>query len=87
MIDMGAETGFPCSGTSGTPDCPGIVIKHLSLTGNTNVNGIVNCCAQELSRVEDVAISGANVGLWLSDAYAYNSAFIAISRYPVPTPV
>jgi hypothetical protein len=70
MIDMGAPSGFSCSAR---PDCPGIIIEHLGLVGNGNVNGIVNCCAQELSHVNDVSISNVKTGLWISDKYAENS--------------
>jgi hypothetical protein len=70
MIDMGTQTGYSCS--SG-PDCPGIDIEHLGLIGNGNVNGIVNCCAQELSHVNDVSISSVQTGLSLSAKFAENS--------------
>jgi hypothetical protein len=73
MIDMGQASGLPCSSL---PDCPGIVIEHLGLKGSGAANGgygIVNCCAQEQSRVNDVSISNVKTGLWLSDRYAENS--------------
>lgn len=73
MIDMGAESGLPCSPGG---DCEGIVIEHLGLLGSGAVNGgygIVNCCAQEQSRVNDVSISSVKTGLWLSDRFAQNS--------------
>ena len=73
MIDMGAESGLLCSAGL---DCPGIVIEHLGLVGSGSQNGgngIVNCCAQELSRVNDVSISGVKTGLMLSDRFAENS--------------
>ena len=76
MIDMGAEasfqTMFHCS-LVGAPDCADIRIEHLALYGNGTVNGIVNCCAQELSHVKDVSVSNVNVGLWLNDGFAENS--------------
>lgn len=76
IIDMGSESptvGFACF--SSIQDCPGIVVEHLALNGNgnTGVNGIVNCCAQEFSGVNDVKIVGVNVGLALTDKYAQNS--------------
>jgi hypothetical protein len=72
MIDMGNESGsFGCD--TSPADCPGIVIEHLALNGNGSVNGIVNCCAQELSRVTDVLIENATTGLNISDKYAENS--------------
>jgi hypothetical protein len=76
---MGAETGLVCSmvGTGGKPDCPGIVIEHLGIQGNVSgaVTGtaIVNCCAQEFSRVSDVAITNVATGVALTDLYAENS--------------
>lgn len=70
MIDMGQASGLLCSSL---PDCPGVVIEHLELNGNGNQYGIVNCCAQELSRVNDVSISNVKTGLWLSDRFAQNS--------------
>lgn len=78
MIDMGTEMTPPSSNpcydsTSGTWDCPGIVIEHLGLVGNSSANGIVNCCAQELSRVNDVSISTVATALWLSDQFSQNS--------------
>jgi hypothetical protein len=80
MIDMGWEGTTPappyCSNTSlnsSPPDCPGIVVEHLGLQGNGSVNGIANCCAQELSRVNDVFISNIATGLAITDKYAQNS--------------
>jgi hypothetical protein len=77
MIDMGYEISTsPCyNPTTSAYDCPGVVIEHLGLngSGNTSVNGIVNCCSQEFSRVNDVKIVGVNVGLALTDQYAQNS--------------
>jgi hypothetical protein len=76
MIDMGEEAGgFDCEDNvpPNYPDCPGIVIQHLGLSGNGSVTGIVNCCAQELSRVTDVQITNVTVGLSISDKYAENS--------------
>jgi hypothetical protein len=77
IIDMGLGNSTqspPCS--SGNPpwDCQAIVIEHLGLNGsNTAANGIVNCCAQELSRVNDVFIQNVGIGLSLNDSFAQNS--------------
>jgi hypothetical protein len=72
MIEMGSElTPMPCYTSSN--DCSGIVIEHLGIIGNLNEEGIVNCCAQELSRVNDVSISTVTTGLALSDRFAENS--------------
>ena len=67
MIEMG--TSSICGSIS---DCPGISIEHLALNGN-NVSaikyGILNMYAQELSQVDDVAISsitGATIGTGIS---------------------
>jgi hypothetical protein len=79
MIDMGYESkasDYPCYvivNGNDTWNCPSIVIEHLGIIGNLNENGIVNCCAQELSRVNDVSISNATTGLALSDQFAQNS--------------
>ncbi len=54
MIDMGTPT--LCPGTN--QNCPAIKIEHLGLIGNANVaNGIVNGFSQELSSVNDVALT------------------------------
>lgn len=52
MIDMGPPG---CSDA----DYPAISIEHLALNGNSvsNLNGIVNPCAQELSYVDDVSFT------------------------------
>jgi hypothetical protein len=75
MIDMGAESSTMfCWVNNG--DCPGIVIEHLGLVGYASAtaqNGIGNCCAQELSRVNDVSISTVATGLVLSDRFSQNS--------------
>src|SRR5580692_3467529 len=71
MIDMGTSSICP-----GTSDCTGVVIEHLGLNGNgvANINGIVNSASQELSRVENVAMSNiAGTGLTLSTKGAANS--------------
>jgi hypothetical protein len=74
MIDMGSETAGPAPYCfTNNQDCPGIVIEDLGLQGNGSVNGIVNCCAQELSRVNDVFISNVATGLAVTDKYAENS--------------
>jgi len=74
MIDMGSEsTQQPMYSYTNSADCPGIVIEHLGLIGDGSGNGIVNCCAQELSRVNDVSISAVAIGLELSDRFAQNS--------------
>ncbi len=81
MIEMGHESASnPCAisvGGSTVWDCSGIVIEHLAVKGNGTganpVNGINNCCAQELSRVNDVSISNVPRGLWLSDSFSENS--------------
>jgi hypothetical protein len=65
LIDMGGTS--ICTGTPSV-DCQGIVIEHLALDGggNTNISGIVNDWSQELSRVNDVALTNmAGVGLSL----------------------
>ena len=73
IIEMGG-TVFACD-SNGNTNCPWIAVEHLQLNGNgnTNVNGIMNCCAQEHSRVNDVSIVGVNVGLALTDGFAQNS--------------
>jgi hypothetical protein len=57
IIDMGSTTGSNC----GNPvDCQAVVVEHLALVNqNTSatINGIVNCCSQELSYVDDLALS------------------------------
>ncbi|MGA8745666.1 MAG: hypothetical protein WB507_07365 [Solirubrobacterales bacterium] len=68
MIDMGTMT--TCSSNI---DCPSIVVEHLSLLGNSNVNGIVNCCSQEFSGVNDVSMTDLNIGLNISSKNAENS--------------
>ena len=76
LIDMGTETNpanNSCLIASGVWDCPGIVIEHLGIVGSGSGNGIVNCCAQELSRVSDVSISNVTTGLALTDMFAQNS--------------
>lgn len=77
MIDMGIETtsSNPCyDSTNNTWDCQAIVVEHLGLNGNnTATNGIVNCCAQELSRVNDVFIQNVTTGLSLNDRFVQNS--------------
>jgi hypothetical protein len=84
MIEMGQEnpaTNYPClvvKNSNNTWDCPGIVIEHLGLVGygtgtSGTAFGIVNCCAQELSRVNDVSISNVKTGLALTDQFAQNS--------------
>ena len=71
MIDMGSTS--VCTKN----DCPEVIVEHLGLVGNgtgsSNANGIVNCCAQELSHVEDVSISNVQVGLWLNNVDSQNS--------------
>jgi hypothetical protein len=60
MIDMGSSnTNFCESAPGNSYDCAAVEIEHLSLDGSSqsNVNGIVNYYAQELSYVEDVAFS------------------------------
>lgn len=66
MIDMGSSNNNFCNPAPGNSyDCAAVEIEHLSLDGNcpsssncpSNVNGIVNYYAQELSYVEDVAFS------------------------------
>jgi hypothetical protein len=62
MVDMGSinnYSAYNCSNPSMVVDCPGITIEHLGLNGNnqSNVNGIANTTAQELSYVDDVAFS------------------------------
>jgi len=77
MIDMGLGNSTqspPCS--SGNPpwNCQAIVVEHLGLNGNSTATyGIVNCCAQELSRVNDVFIQNVATGLSLNDSFAQNS--------------
>jgi hypothetical protein len=72
IVEMGAASGLSCSGNSQiAPDCPGIVIEHLGLSGSAT-NGIVNCCSQERSQVRDVSISGVGTGFYISDKYAEN---------------
>jgi len=76
LIHMGEEigSGYPCYLSSAmTWDCPGVVIEHLGLIGNNSGIGIKNCCAQELSRVNDVSISKVATGLALTDQFAQNS--------------
>lgn len=66
MIDMGSSTICPVA--SNHPDCPGVQIEHLGLNANnqsfngTAISGIVNCCSQELSFTNDVAISNVAAG-------------------------
>ena len=74
MIDMGTSSapGYPtiCAVASGSFDCPAVVIEHLTLNGNgQQLNGIVNRYSQELSRVNDVALTNftGGSGLWLND--------------------
>jgi hypothetical protein len=74
MIDMGNGTVCPSS-PGKPPDCEGVVIEHLALNGNSqNLTGIRNQYSQELSYVNDVALSGlgSGVGLWL-DVHSNNS--------------
>lgn len=75
IIDMGSEVSSNyCGFTVG--DCPAIVIEHLGINvGGPSIagKGIVNCCAQELSRANDVAISNVATGLALTDTSAENS--------------
>jgi len=75
IIDVGSEVPSDyCGSTVG--DCPAIVIEHLGINvGGPSIlgKGIVNCCAQELSRVNDVAISNVATGLALTDISAENS--------------
>jgi hypothetical protein len=78
MIDMGTTVGGSglCDRQS-PPHCEGIGIEHLALVGTggtSKTNGIVNCCSQELSYVNDVTLSnfGTGTGLYL-DARSNNS--------------
>lgn len=75
IIDMGLESGLPCSNNLPTvaPDCPGIMVEHLGITGNGSGTGIVNCCSQERSLVKDVSITNVGTGINISDKYAENS--------------
>lgn|SRR5215472_9488479 len=73
MIDMGKETSGPCGPAGGPFDCPNIEIEHLTLNGNGKGMGIVNCCAQELSRVNDVSMTNVTTGLALTDEFSENS--------------
>ena len=74
MIDMGEESPLgPCVSSGGAPDCPDIEIEHLELMGNGHGMGIVNCCAQELSRVNDVSMTNVTTGLALTDQFSENS--------------
>lgn len=66
MIDMGNST--ICVGNTNV-DCTGVAIEHLALSGNgQSLNGIVNTYSQELSYVNDVALTNftGRTGLWLS---------------------
>jgi len=56
MIDMGLVNGNCGMGN----DCQGIVIEHLGLNagGINNLNGIVNLLGEELTYVDDVALTG-----------------------------
>jgi hypothetical protein len=60
MIDMGSQTA--CGSLPG--DCTGIVIAHLGLNGGSvaNVNGIVNVFGEELSSIDDVALTNFGTG-------------------------
>jgi hypothetical protein len=60
MIDMGSATACPPL----PGDCNGVVIEHLGLNANSEagVNGIVNLFSQELSNVNDVALTQFVVG-------------------------
>lgn len=80
MIDMGEENqSGPCAISVAVYDCPGIVIEHLKLVGNGSgsankpVYGINNCCAQEISSVNDVFITNVVTGLALTDSFSENS--------------
>jgi len=66
MIDMGFAASCP------GPENDSVVIEHLALNGNNilGLNGIVNYCSQELSYVDDVALTNfgsGGTGLWLND--------------------
>jgi hypothetical protein len=79
MIDMGQENASICPlhGT-GHYDCQGVIVEHLALNGNglSGVNGIVNSSSQELSYVDDVAMTNmgsGGIGLYFDNADAGNS--------------
>jgi hypothetical protein len=59
IVDMG--TSGLCANANN--DCPAVGIEHLTINGSNNqVNGIVNCCSQELSFVNDVAVTNIASG-------------------------
>jgi hypothetical protein len=74
IIDMGIANSSDCPAGGAGYNCPDTVVEHLQINGNGNtaLNGIVNSWGQELNRVNDVAITGVNVGLTVS-AFAMNS--------------
>lgn len=83
VVDMGTtngSTGF-CDGQS-PPYCAGIGIEHLALVGyGTNTtNGIVNCCSQELSYVNDVILTNlGGTGLLLQGNAGNSGPYSKIS--------
>ncbi|HWY53740.1 MAG TPA: hypothetical protein VNZ03_04715 [Terriglobales bacterium] len=93
IIDMGSTNGI-----CGNPvDCQAVVVEHLALVNqNTSatINGIVNCCSQELSYVDDLALSnitgigveitggGGNSGPYSRLAFSGSGTCINISGSP-----
>ena len=73
MIQMGAASPF-CTNS----DCQAVVLEHFGLDGNQQaITGILNQFSQELSRVNDVSITGITgtngTGLSISTPSANNS--------------
>jgi hypothetical protein len=78
IVDMGTSgnSGICFNPINSNTDCPAVGIEHLRIDGSNNqVNGIVNCCSQELSFVNDVAltnIASGKTGLTLTHNNATN---------------
>jgi hypothetical protein len=85
MISMGLNTGNAhCPGVSVYNDCNAVIIEHLGLNANSqpNVIGIANYYSQELSRVNDVSITGigsGGIGLDLSGGNSGPYSNISVS--------
>ena len=83
VVNMGTTNGSTglCDGQS-PPYCAGIGIEHLALAGyGTNTtNGIVNCCSQELSYVNDVILTNlGGTGLLLQGNAGNSGPYSKIS--------
>jgi hypothetical protein len=87
IIDMGGTSSCLLN-TSGVYDCTNVGIEHLRLDGGgiANLNGIVNKFSEELSYVDDVALTniggtGLLLGVYPKDNNGYRASAVNSGPY------